>query len=325
MNPDPASRTRTPRRAPTSAATRRSPPAALLAMVALTAASWFMPRGYWTDLLQAASRAGVIGGLADWFAVTALFRHPLGLPIPHTAIIPRQKARLGAALGRFVANQVFTEQDVTRLLARIDAAGALRALLADPATARPVASAIAGAPAAAARQRAERPRPPPDCPHAAAAGRRCGHRRHCRPRPAQPGRRRPPPGSLRLYSRTTARRHGRAGGHAAPHGRGPGARTGRPPGRLGHRRQRRPPRADRRQRRIRENGTRRFRPAHRLRRMDPPRDRPHRNRPRPRRRTRPGHQPRADPTTPSPPGCGMCGTACTRPCCATPKTPKAGP
>ena len=61
------------------------------------------------ELLRAGSRAGVVGGLADWFAVTALFRHPLGLPIPHTAILPRQKERLGQALGRFISGQFFTE------------------------------------------------------------------------------------------------------------------------------------------------------------------------------------------------------------------------
>src|SRR4051794_868383 len=55
-----------------------------------------------TLLLRAATEAGVVGGLADWFAVTALFRRPLGLPIPHTAIIPANKDRIAATLGRFV-------------------------------------------------------------------------------------------------------------------------------------------------------------------------------------------------------------------------------
>ena len=53
--------------------------------------------------LSAFCGAGLIGGLADWFAVTALFRHPLGLPIPHTAIVPRNQQRLGRALGDFIA------------------------------------------------------------------------------------------------------------------------------------------------------------------------------------------------------------------------------
>lgn len=57
----------------------------------------------WVQLARTTCEAGLIGGLADWFAVTALFRHPLGIPIPHTAIIPAQKDRIGAGLGRFVA------------------------------------------------------------------------------------------------------------------------------------------------------------------------------------------------------------------------------
>src|SRR5580704_2036941 len=75
----------------------------LLAMAVLTVATYWMPVGIQTEILQAAAKAGFVGGIADWFAITALFRHPLGIPIPHTAIIPQQKERLGAALGRFVA------------------------------------------------------------------------------------------------------------------------------------------------------------------------------------------------------------------------------
>jgi len=116
----------------------------LLVMVALMLGAYWLPPGYWTDLLQAAAKAGVVGGIADWFAVTALFRRPLGLPIPHTAIIPNQKERLGAGLGRFVANHVFTEAEVRRVLARLDLADILRRFLADPETARPAAEALAG-------------------------------------------------------------------------------------------------------------------------------------------------------------------------------------
>jgi uncharacterized membrane-anchored protein YjiN (DUF445 family) len=82
--------------------------------------------------------------VADWFAVTALFRHPLGLPIPHTAILPAQKERLGHALGRFVANHVFTEADIRKFLATLDSPGILQRFLADPAAARPAAEALAG-------------------------------------------------------------------------------------------------------------------------------------------------------------------------------------
>ena len=115
----------------------------LVGMAALMLGTYAMPPGYWTDLLQAAAKAGVVGGLADWFAVTALFRHPLGLPIPHTAIIPAQKERLGQGLGRFVANHVFTEAEVRRVMGRLDLAAILRGFLADPAASRPAAEAIA--------------------------------------------------------------------------------------------------------------------------------------------------------------------------------------
>ena len=116
----------------------------LVFMAALMLVTFWLPPGYWTDLLQAAAKAGVVGGLADWFAVTALFRRPLGLPIPHTAIIPNQKERLGQGLGRFVANHVFTEAEVRRVLGRLDLAGILRSFLADPAAAKPAAQALAG-------------------------------------------------------------------------------------------------------------------------------------------------------------------------------------
>jgi uncharacterized membrane-anchored protein YjiN (DUF445 family) len=117
--------------------------ALLVLMAALTLASYALPPGTATDLLQAAAKAGFVGGIADWFAVTALFRHPLGIPIPHTAIIPRQKERLGGALGRFVASHVFTGQEVSGVLARLDLPGILHRFLADPASARPAAIALA--------------------------------------------------------------------------------------------------------------------------------------------------------------------------------------
>jgi uncharacterized membrane-anchored protein YjiN (DUF445 family) len=115
----------------------------LAGMGGLMLGTYAMPPGYWTDLLQAAAKAGVVGGLADWFAVTALFRHPLGLPIPHTAIIPAQKERLGQGLGRFVANHVFTEAEVKRVMGRLDLASILRGFLSDPVASRPAAEAIA--------------------------------------------------------------------------------------------------------------------------------------------------------------------------------------
>jgi uncharacterized membrane-anchored protein YjiN (DUF445 family) len=116
----------------------------LVAMAALMLGSYALPPSWGSGFLQAASKAGFVGGIADWFAVTALFRHPLGLPIPHTAIIPRQKERLRQALGRFVARHVFTEAEVTRVLGRVDLAGIVHRFLADPVSARPAAEAMAG-------------------------------------------------------------------------------------------------------------------------------------------------------------------------------------
>jgi uncharacterized membrane-anchored protein YjiN (DUF445 family) len=69
--------------------------------------------GVWTAYVAAAAEAGRVGALADWFAVTALFRHPLGLPIPHTAIIPHKKDQFGVSLGEFVGEN-FLSQDVVR-------------------------------------------------------------------------------------------------------------------------------------------------------------------------------------------------------------------
>ena len=117
----------------------------LAGMGVVLVGSYSLPPGYWTDLLQASAKAGLVGGIADWFAVTALFRHPLGLPIPHTAIIPNQKERLGAGLGRFVANHVFTEAEVRRVIGRLDLARILRDFFADPEAVRPAAVALAAA------------------------------------------------------------------------------------------------------------------------------------------------------------------------------------
>src|SRR5271170_3264175 len=115
----------------------------LVLMAALALASYALPPGYPAALLGAAAKAGFIGGIADWFAVTALFRHPLGIPIPHTAILPAQKVRLGRALGRFVANHVVTGAEVAGVLRRLDLPAILHRFLADPVATRPAAVALA--------------------------------------------------------------------------------------------------------------------------------------------------------------------------------------
>ncbi len=112
-------------------------------MAALVLASRMLADTPASRLLTAAASAGLVGGLADWFAVTALFRRPLGLPIPHTAILPNEKARLGQALGNFVANHVFTEAEVARTLHRLDVPGILARFLADPDAAGPAAQGLA--------------------------------------------------------------------------------------------------------------------------------------------------------------------------------------
>jgi uncharacterized membrane-anchored protein YjiN (DUF445 family) len=82
--------------------------------------------------IKAFAEAAMIGGLADWFAVTALFRHPLGLPIPHTAIIPRNKDRIGETLAQFLKDNFLTPAVVARRMRKVDVAGAAGRFLADP-------------------------------------------------------------------------------------------------------------------------------------------------------------------------------------------------
>ncbi|WP_395647887.1 DUF445 domain-containing protein [Terricaulis sp.] len=94
------------------------------------------------DYLRAFAEAALVGGLADWFAVTAIFRHPLGLPIPHTAVIPRSKERIADALGDFVAVNFLAPSVISDRLRDQDLATSLGRQLADPATARRVADGV---------------------------------------------------------------------------------------------------------------------------------------------------------------------------------------
>ncbi|HEV2748338.1 MAG TPA: DUF445 domain-containing protein [Allosphingosinicella sp.] len=82
--------------------------------------------------VKAFAEAAMVGGLADWFAVTALFRHPLGLPIPHTAIIPRNKDRIGDTLAQFLRDNFLTPSVVARRMAGLDVAGTIGRFLANP-------------------------------------------------------------------------------------------------------------------------------------------------------------------------------------------------
>jgi uncharacterized membrane-anchored protein YjiN (DUF445 family) len=88
--------------------------------------------GSWVGYVRATAEASMVGALADWFAVTALFRHPLRLPIPHTAIIPRKKDQIGASLGTFVQENFLTRAVVEEKLTTIDVPGRLGTFLAAP-------------------------------------------------------------------------------------------------------------------------------------------------------------------------------------------------
>mgnify|MGYP006393112999 CR=1 FL=1 len=90
--------------------------------------AWDTPLGYAIAFTEAA----MVGGLADWFAVTALFRRPLGLPIPHTAIIPENKDRIADSMARFLRENFLTPQVVARRLQGFNFAASLGGFLGDP-------------------------------------------------------------------------------------------------------------------------------------------------------------------------------------------------
>ena len=103
----------------------------LIAAIFVTAHSLRESHPAW-GFVAAFSEAAMVGGLADWFAVTALFRHPLGLPIPHTAIVPRNKDRIGDQLAVFLRDNFLTPSVVARRMRRFDVAGAAGRFLASP-------------------------------------------------------------------------------------------------------------------------------------------------------------------------------------------------
>src|SRR4051812_32111559 len=86
----------------------------------------------WLEYVRAAAEGGMVGALADWFAVTALFKYPMGIKIPHTAIIPRRKDQIGASLGEFVETNFLSEQVVQDKLASVNIARRAGEWLAGP-------------------------------------------------------------------------------------------------------------------------------------------------------------------------------------------------
>lgn len=99
--------------------------------------------GAWAGYVQAAGEAGMVGALADWFAVTALFRHPLRIPIPHTAIIPNKKDTLGSSLSDFVDSNFLSEEIVGDKLDRVEVSKRLGGWLSQPANAERVTAELA--------------------------------------------------------------------------------------------------------------------------------------------------------------------------------------
>ena len=92
----------------------------------------------WLGWIRAMAEAAMVGALADWFAVTALFRHPLGIPIPHTAIVPNRKDRIGASLGGFVQNNFLSRDLIRAKLQQVGISRRIGEWLRDPGNARKI-------------------------------------------------------------------------------------------------------------------------------------------------------------------------------------------
>jgi uncharacterized membrane-anchored protein YjiN (DUF445 family) len=110
---------------------KRIPLLLLALMAALFLLTLNRPEG-WAEWLRAFAEAGMVGALADWFAVVALFRHPMGLPIPHTAIIPNRKDQIGDNLARFVADHFLDPAVVRARLLSVNLAGKTATWLKSP-------------------------------------------------------------------------------------------------------------------------------------------------------------------------------------------------
>jgi uncharacterized membrane-anchored protein YjiN (DUF445 family) len=124
---------------------RRATGLLVAAAAVFLVAGYFQARHPWLGYVRAFAEAAMVGGLADWFAVTALFRHPLGLPIPHTAIVPTRKDRIGRSLGRFVQQNFLSREVIARKLAAARPGERAARWLADPLNARRVSRQVATA------------------------------------------------------------------------------------------------------------------------------------------------------------------------------------
>ena len=117
----------------------------LLAAAALFVVSSVVPDSTAVGFLRAAAEAAMVGGLADWFAITALFRRPLGLPIPHTALVPTRKDQLAESLGQFVTTTFLTRENVGERLTESDIVSKVALWLTDGQNAKRIAEEVAAA------------------------------------------------------------------------------------------------------------------------------------------------------------------------------------
>lgn len=117
----------------------------VLMAVVFVIARLFEARHPAVGYIGAFAEAAMVGAIADWFAVTALFRHPLGIPIPHTAIIPRKKEQIGENLSNFLEHNFMSYEVVHAELARIDFAGSAASWLSQPDNANAVARQVTSA------------------------------------------------------------------------------------------------------------------------------------------------------------------------------------
>src|SRR5688572_22553356 len=130
---------------------RRATGLLVLATFIFAATAFLESRFPWLGFVRAMAEAAMIGGLADWFAVTALFRHPLGIPIPHTAIIPARKDRVARTLGAFVQHNFLTRDVIRARLSSLRIGERLARWIAQPDNARTIARQAAKALSAGAQ------------------------------------------------------------------------------------------------------------------------------------------------------------------------------
>lgn len=128
---------------------RRAAGLLVVATVVFFVTALFERQYPWLGYVRATAEAAMVGGLADWFAITALFRHPLGIPIPHTAIIPSRKDRIGRSLGGFVQNNFLSREVIAARLEGLHIAERIARWISDPTNsgriAHHVATGLAGA------------------------------------------------------------------------------------------------------------------------------------------------------------------------------------